>query len=1080
MLENELNIEENYKYKDKIPLYKNVDKEYYNDKEKLTSKELKEFIDKKISEIKNENKKEKKFNPFEEQKTAAEKNEQKVMDDIESCLKNLRIHTVNVVNQLNKIRDISSFQESNGKLKLENCNKGYKYDKNYLNKLKNDTDFLSDSHLKNEYDFIYEDPFLINIAEYKKEEENEENDQNYEQNNNDDFNKTSKSKNNENSMKLKKNNLDEYENFKNSTNNNFFKSTKKKEIENYEDFSNTNFDKTKNTQIKNEPKEYKIIPMSNELKEMIEKCDFILQQNEIYNSINEDKEKTNEKIKMEKQTFKGLGFNYSKKNLAQELEKLKQTKEYDKLFFTTDKSSLPNFVNNPNLLLTKDSKFKNSKLKLTGIKSKNMLTKDENNRNQIPIMTSEELFKKMEDYEKKHLDESLIQKLEEEKKKEEEMRKKIKEEERRKKEEEELEEEERRLEEEERKQKEMKEIKEKMKNDFENNKEELEREKRENELKDELENELKEEEDEKKKKEEEERKKKEEEEEKKRKEEEEERKRKEEEEKKRKEEEEEKKRKEEEEEQKRKEEEEEQKRKEEEEKKKKEEKESFIGSDNNIAEDINNQKENNDNENQSKHSEKIEEEKVEEEDQINPSYPINLFNGNLNELKNKFSQYSNECPFTMMESFEFNDIKDLIFNGINPKFYFCTKKDNENEILGLISTSYSFNEDGKLVLNINHLSALANDSENSEDYIQNEILYNLFATIKNKPNEIIQIKLKFNKSSGKTEEKLDNLFKNNNFKIDDDNIEYEDEEIQLKKLYLETNNSDKINGGQISMDFKSILSLSKEKTEIIENLIFDKYLNTFNISLLFNYLKNDDYNINEDEIDNKILKDNYDEIKDKFYQNEISIENNQKNVDIESEINDNNKDLDYSILNSKLKLNLQSSISEKINGYIYNVICTKNAIKKDNIIVIPTNSPKMFVVISTKINDNKNNIYDDLYNDIKEIDFEEIYNNELVKIWIPSFDISSHLFSNKLTGFENIKITDKNQNENYVERYDEIFNVDFKNDDINKNIKFEKDENDIFIEDNFTFAIVNINLLKDYDIPAIMRLLVTKDNWKMK
>jgi hypothetical protein len=214
-------------------------------------------------------------------------------------------------------------------------------------------------------------------------------------------------------MKLKKNNLDEYENFKNSTNNNFFKSTKKKEIENYEDFSNTNFDKTKNTQIKNEPKEYKIIPMSNELKEMIEKCDFILQQNEIYNSINEDKEKTNEKNNMEKQSFKGLGFNYSKKNLAQELEKLKQTKEYDKLFFTTDKSSLPGFVNNP-LLLTKDSKFKNSKLKLTGIKSKNMLTKDENNRNQIPIMTSEELFKKMEDYEKKHLDERLVKKLEEE------------------------------------------------------------------------------------------------------------------------------------------------------------------------------------------------------------------------------------------------------------------------------------------------------------------------------------------------------------------------------------------------------------------------------------------------------------------------------------------------------------------------------------------------------------------------------------------------------------------------------------------------------------------------------------------
>ena len=98
----------------------------------------------------------------------------------------------------------------------------------------------------------------------------------------------------------------------------------------------------------------------------------------------------------------------------------------------------------------------------------------------------------------------------------------------------------------------------------------------------------------------------------------------------------------------------------------------------------------------------------------------------------------------------------------------------------------------------------------------------------------------------------------------------------------------------------------------------------------------------------------------------------------------------------------------------------------------------MFVVISTKINDNKNNIYDDLYNDIKEIDFEERYNNDLVKIWIPSFDISTHLFSNKLPGFENIKIKDKDDNENYVERYDEIFNVEFKNDDIKKILNLKK------------------------------------------
>ena len=267
---------------------------------------------------------------------------------------------------------------------------------------------------------------------------------------------------------------------------------------------------------------------------------------------------------------------------------------------------------------------------------------------------------------------------------------------------------------------------------------------------------------------------------------------------------------------------------------------------------------------------------------------------------------------TMMASFEFDDINDLIFKGINPKFYLCTKENNNDKILGLVSTFYSFNEDNKLVLNINHLSAVDNDPEIGDDYNQNEILNNLFTTIKNIPNEIIQIKLKFNKSSDKTDETLENFFNNQNFEVDD-KIEFEDDEIELKRLYLITNNSNKINGGQISMEFKSVLSLSKEKNENIENLSFDKYLNTFNVGLLLNYLKKDEYNLNEDEIDNKLIKGDYDEIKDKFYENNITIENNQMVVELEGEIMDKDKDIDHSVLNSKLNLNLEVSISEKCN-----------------------------------------------------------------------------------------------------------------------------------------------------------------------
>ena len=92
----------------------------------------------------------KKYNNYLE-KCLKEKKEIEVnfFDKISSIIKFLRINAVNIILQIEKIREKCSYYELKGKYNLNNANKSYLYDENYLINLPKDIKFINKSILFN-------------------------------------------------------------------------------------------------------------------------------------------------------------------------------------------------------------------------------------------------------------------------------------------------------------------------------------------------------------------------------------------------------------------------------------------------------------------------------------------------------------------------------------------------------------------------------------------------------------------------------------------------------------------------------------------------------------------------------------------------------------------------------------------------------------------------------------------------------------------------------------------------------------------------------------------------------------------
>jgi hypothetical protein len=79
-----------------------------------------------------------------------------------NIMKNLRTSSIDIINYIMEIREFCSYDILGGKFNLDKINKSYKFDKNYLIKMKFDSDFLVNSRLSNFFEFEVNeaDPFF--------------------------------------------------------------------------------------------------------------------------------------------------------------------------------------------------------------------------------------------------------------------------------------------------------------------------------------------------------------------------------------------------------------------------------------------------------------------------------------------------------------------------------------------------------------------------------------------------------------------------------------------------------------------------------------------------------------------------------------------------------------------------------------------------------------------------------------------------------------------------------------------------------------------------------------------------------
>ena len=125
-------------------LYKNLD-----DKKKLEEKE------------------EEKLNKYKD-------NKDKLENEIENILKSLRLHTINTVCLFSKFINQYNYYFTSGKIDINQMEKGFEFHRNYLLKIKSDTNFLQCSSLTTLYDFskFENDPFFLSLLKSNEDQDN--------------------------------------------------------------------------------------------------------------------------------------------------------------------------------------------------------------------------------------------------------------------------------------------------------------------------------------------------------------------------------------------------------------------------------------------------------------------------------------------------------------------------------------------------------------------------------------------------------------------------------------------------------------------------------------------------------------------------------------------------------------------------------------------------------------------------------------------------------------------------------------------------------------------------------------------
>ena len=527
------------------------------------------------------------------------------------------------------------------------------------------------------------------------------------------------------------------------------------------------------------------------------------------------------------------------------------------------------------------------------------------------------------------------------------------------------------------------------------------------------------------------------------------------------------------------------------------------------------------------------------------NYKIEFYKGNIMKLVNSLREqihYQNLPDFLkkvfLLDESIYTD--EYYFKGIFPKIIICKNMERDN-LNGICSLSYENNEnlnenlnlkinciftnqnvENSIILMINYIKENMNfdklvvyllydkignkflPNKEAKEIFQKKLGFKWLCVVRNEEKNQRYIKLYYNKNEAKNIENQNN-FNKNNFHLDNYTL-------------ITMNNEENTN------------SLKNKRKEEVEKDIKTNYNKYINKNAIYSLL-NENPNLKID-FSNDKLKKELNEMKGKLWKfniniyNWISLEEKEKkdikNINTENSLfkevenyynKSNIKILSY-LQKRNISINFETTYSILIDNIYYNRISSdKIKILKENktnsiFFLIPSINNTVFLYIS-EINqqlkelliDNENNIYEqflefqpstqkELYNfsiqSIRDISYiPQALKTEQKVIYIPTFIIKNHLYSYDLNEFNNIRINNKESNEQlYLNSVDEYINIEFRPDYNIKNsfsiLPIEDKNKNIIIKDSFIIGIFVNDIINNDKLPLMQFLYVTKDKFLTK
>lgn len=453
-----------------------------------------------------------------------------------------------------------------------------------------------------------------------------------------------------------------------------------------------------------------------------------------------------------------------------------------------------------------------------------------------------------------------------------------------------------------------------------------------------------------------------------------------------------------------------------------------------------------------------------------------------------------------------------ITTTFNPKIIICTSSQNKYDIKGFCVLSFDIENNSLATsaakINILHLSSI----KQNEDIILSALIDYIKETIYCSQIDI-DLYYKFEDNKFTINKELRDLFKNDlGFRWS--RLENLAQHIRYQKMYLKIcqenpimdNYSLLVSKPLFNIKHCSVITLTLAPSQQLninndtEDIRFDKYMNAFTVVYSMNWLRNNTAYAVSLSTNNSTSKGNWFNWDVKPNEGCVNCSigdyNQKKSLmndnDINHLFNETKAMIGTEYISSFMQLSpyFNSNISSIIDNVYYNRLQgqIKQLRHKDTnqvFYLLPTvdglNSVficQMNALTKQALVENETNVYQAFNAFYHQI--EPIEEKDDVALWLPSFEIDTHLATKQFGCVDEITIQ-RDDKDVHVSVFDEYIKVGFDYDSNSHaafSVKVRKE--DVVIKDAFLLGVINLNVLSSFEFSTVLLLNVTKEHWRIK